>query len=105
MFVLSVFVSEGHTEGVSGGRTPLSVLPALGLAHLLCHLRTHGPVCAGQRGGGRSDETSGGEQQGAVYGTTKFTVNMTVNTLTMGCLCVCVCRKPKRTQRWTQRSP
>lgn len=41
-------------------------LPALRLSHLLCHLCAHGPVCPGQRGGGRVDETSGGEQQGTV---------------------------------------
>lgn len=43
---------------------PLSHLPATGVPIVLCHLRAHGPVCAGERGGGRVDETPGGEQQG-----------------------------------------
>lgn len=45
---------------------PLSLLPAFGLSNLLCHLCANGPVCAGQRGGGRFDETSRGKQQGTV---------------------------------------
>lgn len=41
-------------------------LPADGLSNVLCHICAHGPVCVGQRGGGCSDETSRGEQQGTV---------------------------------------
>lgn len=55
---------EGHVAGVSRGGPPLSHLPAPGVPVVLCHLRAHGPVCAGERGGGRVDETPGGEQQG-----------------------------------------
>lgn len=43
---------------------PLPHLPAPGVPIVLCHLRAHGPVCAGERGGGRLDETPGGKQQG-----------------------------------------
>lgn len=57
---------KGHTEGVSPSRQELSHLPASGLSYLLCHLRAHGAVCPGQRGGGCFNETPGGEQQGAV---------------------------------------
>lgn len=45
---------------------PLSHIPAAGLSDLFCHLCSHGPVCAGQCGGGCFDETSGGKQQGIV---------------------------------------
>lgn len=45
---------------------PLSLLPALGVPVVLCHLCAHGPVCAGERGGGCLDETSRGKQQGTV---------------------------------------
>lgn len=45
---------------------PLSLLPALGVPVVLCHLCAHGPVCAGERGGGCFDETSRGKQQGTV---------------------------------------
>lgn len=56
----------GHIKGMSSRGPPLSLLPALGVAVVLCHLRAHGPVCAGERGGGCFDETSRGKQQGTL---------------------------------------
>lgn len=42
----------------------MSHIPALGVSNLLCHLCADGPVCAGERRGGCSDETPRGKQQG-----------------------------------------
>lgn len=57
---------KGHFKGLPARRNPLFVLPTLGVSNLLCHLRPHGPVCFGQRGGGCFNETPGGEQQGTI---------------------------------------
>lgn len=42
--------------------------PSVYLAHVLCLLRAHRPVCAHQRGGGRADEAPGRLQQGGPGG-------------------------------------
>lgn len=65
--------SPGHIAGVPTRPSPwcglcLQSEPSVYLAHVLCLLCAHRPVCAHQCGGGRADEAPGRLQQGGPRG-------------------------------------